>query len=195
MQYKNIILIHGIGGLSKETYFSHLKNFCEQLGLNVYMPSLPSYHEGATYEDWKRYFDENLLDKLNNKTIILAQSMGTSFIVKYLSENKKSIGVYVSCAAPKDILKLRKEAPDRAVNFAATSSLFKPNDYEYEIFKGLKFIKYSFFSDDDTFFELENLQAYSQAIGANEMFIKGKAHFNKEDKQVEVENLISKIIK
>lgn len=195
MQYKNVILIHGVGGLSKETYFSHLKNFCEEQGLDVYMPSLPSYHEGATFEEWKRYFDDNFYDKLDKTTLIFAQSMGTSFIVKYLAENKKEIGVYISAAAPKNILKLRKEAPDRAVNFAPTSSLFKPNDDEYETFKGLKFEKYSFFSDDDTFFDLENLQAYSQAIGSKAMFVKGKAHFNKEDKQEEIENFIYNIIK
>ena len=30
---KNVVVIHGIGGIEKEPYFPHLKQTCEDLGL------------------------------------------------------------------------------------------------------------------------------------------------------------------
>ena len=175
---KNIVVVHGIGGIEKEPYFPHLKQTCETLGLNVFMPSLGSYRDQVTYDMWRDYFDNNILPYINEDTIFVAQSMGTQFAVKYIVEKNLKIGAYISCAGPYNILEMKKTAPERAFSFAPTSSLFKPSDAEYEAFKQKDFKKYSLFCDDDIFFEQTNLQNYSKAINSIPIFIKGKGHFN-----------------
>ncbi len=190
IMFKNVILIHGIGGLNKEEYFPHFKKTCEALGLKTYMPSLGNYHENTSYELWKAYFDNNFKSILNNETIIIAQSIGTQFIIKYLCERNIQIGTYISCAGPKDVLNLREEAKERGKGFTPTARLFKPSEEEFARFKNFTFPKFSLFCDNDTFFEQKNLEEYSKAINSKPMLIKGKAHF-----QVEVLNELEDLIK
>ena len=189
---KNIVVVHGIGGIEKEMYFPHLKQFCERLGLEVFMPSLGNYREGTTYELWKKYFDENIAMHINNNTSFVGQSIGTNFAVKYLVERNLNPAVYISMAGPYNVLELRKDAPERAFSFAPTSSLFKPTQNEFEIFKTKQFPKYSFFCDNDIFFEQSNLENYSKAINSEAILVKGKKHFGVEIVP-ELEALIKKI--
>lgn len=190
---KNIVIIHGIGGIEKEPYFPHLYDFCEGLGIDVYMPSLGGYKQGITYEIWKEYFDKNILQYIGKDTIIVAQSNGTQFSVKYLAERNLKINTYISLAGFKDI-KFRPEEEEYCKKFEPTSVLFAPSEEEYKKFKKLKFKKYSLFSDNDTFFEEDNLRKYIKAIGSEEVYLKDKAHFNKENKVEELERLIEKIV-
>lgn len=178
--FKNIVIIHGIGGIEKEPYFPHLKMYCEKLGLRVFMPSLGSYRDDITYNDWSKYFDENILPYLNKETIVVAQSVGTQFIVKYLSQKNIKIGLYISCAGPKDINTLRADAPERSKNFSTSAKTFKPSTEEFENFKRLNFPKHSLFCDNDIFFSQDNLENYSKAIESKPMLIIGKGHFNKD---------------
>ena len=175
---KNIVVVHGIGGIEREPYFPHLKQTCQDLGLEVFMPSLGSYKDQVTYEMWKDYFDKNILPYIDKNTIFVAQSLGTQFAIKYIVEKNLNIGAYISCAGPYNILDMRKTAPERAFSFAPTSSLFKPTDAEFKMFKQKPFAKYSFFCDDDIFFEQSNLENYSKSINSTPIFIKGKGHFN-----------------
>ncbi len=176
---KNIVIVHGIGGIEKEPYFPHLKEFCEnELGLTVFMPSLGSYRENITYEMWKEYFDKNILSHINKNTIFVGQSLGTQFVVKYLTEKNLDIKAYISCAAPFDINDLKSSAPERAFSFEPTSKLFKPTAEQFESFKAKPFPKYSLFCDNDIFYNQDNLEKYSIAIGSKPMLIYGKGHFN-----------------
>lgn len=175
---RNIVIVHGVGGIEKEPYFPHLKQTCEELGLKVFMPSLGSYREGITYDLWKDYFDKNILPYVNKDTIFVGQSIGTQFLVKYMVEKNLDAAAYISCAGPFDVQNTKSSAPERTRVFAPTSALFKPSAKEFEKFKAKAFPKFSLYSDDDIFFEQSNLEAYSIAIGSKPIFIKGKGHFN-----------------
>lgn len=190
---KNLVIVHGIGGIEREMYFQHLKSFCENLGLKVFMPSLGSYRNGATYELWKKYFDENIASHINSDTIFVGQSVGTNFAIKYLVERNLNPAVYISMAGPYDILKFRTDAPESTRNFAPYAKTFKPSQNEFDNFKTRPFAKYSLFCDNDTFFEQSNLENYSEAIGSNAILVKGKMHFGFEEVP-ELENLIEKLV-
>lgn len=183
--FKRIVCIHGIGGLERETYFHHLKSFCESLGLEVFMPSLGGYKNGISYEDWADYFDKNLAQKLDEQTIVLAQSVGTLFFVKYLSAKRLNVGFYISCCGPAEIEKQDKSNKLRY----ETSLLFKPKEADFAFFKNLNFPKHSFFCDNDTFFDLENLENYAEKIGGTKHLVLGKAHFNFDGSEAGVEEL------
>ena len=112
--FNNVVIIHGVGGLHREPYFNALKLKCENLGMTVYMPSLGGYRDNITYDMWQNYFDENILPIINDKTLLIAQSMGTQFVVKYFAANKINVGLYISLAAPGDILNIRPEMTEKA---------------------------------------------------------------------------------
>lgn len=195
---KNVVLIHGNGGLIKEPYFPHLKDFCTSLGLQVFMPELGGKNDGITYESWKNIFDDEILSYINSETIIVAQSLGTQFAVKYLSEKNLNVGAYISCAAPYDILQLRKTLLDITPSVNTTSKKIKPSKAEFAKFKSFNFPKYSLFSDNDKFFEQSNLERYSNEIGSIPVLTKGKGHYNFSTgitKLDELEDLIAKIAK
>lgn len=167
-------MIHGIGGLNREMYFPKTKAFLEKLGLQVFMPSLGGYRENTSYTLWKDYFDKNLKGELGEDTIVIAQSVGTQFIVKYLCETGLKVGLYVSCCGPRFINKCLFENTLRD-KFAFK---FKLTKKEFEFFKNLDFPKHSFYSDNDNFFDIKNLEAYADAIGAEKHLTFGRAHFN-----------------
>lgn len=194
---KNIIIIHGIGGLHRETYFEHLKQFCEDIGLNVIMPSLGGYKDGITYKKWEQIFNDNYKHMFNKETIVLAQSVGTSFAVKYIAKNNLEIGCYISCAAPYNINKFRPEIKESAQRFVPAAKTFIPTKKEFELFKSLTLKKYSFYSNNDCFFEQSNLEKYSKAIGSIPTLLPNKNHFSVDGgatKIEEVEALIKSII-
>lgn len=196
-----VVIIHGLGGL-KEKYFPHLAQACKDLGLEVFMPNLGSYHdpEGIDYEMWRQRFEDNLPFNLDEDTIVIANSLGTQFVVKYIAENKVKIKAYISVSGARNITDMRATAPERVLNAAPISAKFAPSDNEFETFKNLDFAKFSYFSDDDRFFVYENLEKYSKAIGSKPLFIPNRCHFdriNGEDltEFYELEELIKSLIK
>ncbi len=201
---KKVVIIHGLGGL-KETYFPHLAETCKKLGLEVFMPNLGSYHDegGTSYEIWKNNFDKQILPHLDKETLVVANSLGPVFFVRYFAERKVQIGAYISCAGGYNPLEMNPSAPQRIVtNETAikTISTFVPQKKDFEIVKNLDFPKFSFFSDNDRFFLQENLENYSKAIGSEPILIKGLSHFDMTPDGkwftnfTQLENLIEKII-
>ncbi len=179
--YNKVVLIHGIGGLNRELYFPSLKRYLENLGIEVMMPSLGGYRDGTTYSHWESYFDKEILSNLDENTIVVAQSMGTQFAVKYIANKKLNIGLYISTAGPKNVLDMKPEIGEKREVYKLTSHQFVPTDSEFEMFKNLPFEKFSFYSNNDNFFNEENLESYAEAIGATKCFLEDKAHFNKEE--------------
>lgn len=142
-------------------------------------------------------FDANYKSLLNKDTIVLAQSVGTSFIVKYLAEKKAEIGCYISCAAPYNVTKFRKEIKDAAQRFVVAAKTFVPNKKEYSAFKSLPFKKYSFYSDNDCFFNQSNLEEYVKSVGSLGIMLPNKNHFSVDgapEELTEVEEFIKSII-
>lgn len=179
---KKVVIIHGLGG-PKETYFPHLSETCKKLGLEVLMPNLGSYHDegGTSYQIWKSKFDKEILPYLDTDTLVITNSLGTTFFVKYFAERKVQIGAYISCAGGYNPSEMRPTAPERILtNEIALRTLrsFVPQKEEFETVKNLDFPKYSFFSDNDRFFFQESLENYSKSIGSKPILIKGMSHFD-----------------
>lgn len=177
-----IVIIHGLGGL-KETYFPHLAETCKKLNLEVFMPTLGSYHDegGTSYEIWKGKFTAEILPHIDKNTIIVANSLGTAFFVKYFAETKVEIGAYISCAAAYDPSNMKPTAPERIITneiAKKTIASFVPKKEEFKAVKSIKCPKWSFFSDNDRFFFQENLENYSKSIGSKATLLKGKNHFD-----------------
>ena len=159
------------------------------------MPSLGGYRDGIDYAQWRDYIDKNILPDIDSETLFVCQSIGTQFAVKYIVERNLNIGAYISCAGPRDVLDIREESRERAAGFRPAATTFKPSDEEFEIFKKKKFPKYSFYSDNDNFFEQNNLEKYVDAISSKGIMLAGKGHFSGIEKLEELEDLIEKLVK
>ena len=174
---KNIVLIHGIAGIKDGSYFYPLKKKFESLGIKIYMPKFHGYKEDEfSYLEWENYFLQNK-DLFCDETILIAQSLGTQFAVKFLSENKLGVALYVSCAGAYDFSEMREEITNARLMLEKARD-FLPTEKDFEYMKNANFKKFSLFTDNDTFFFQKNLEKYAEKIGATPFLIKGKAHFN-----------------
>lgn len=100
---KNAILIHGLGGYGDQGWFIEVKEFLESKGYVVYSPSFPNTNH-PDYTEWKKFFEDNLLPKVNEDTIFIAHSLGPTFLIKYLSEKNLHLKtvIFVSPAVRKN---------------------------------------------------------------------------------------------
>ena len=139
-----------------------------------------------TYEAWEKVLDE-YRDKgiLNEDSIIIAHSLGTQFIIKYLARNNISIDTYISVAGFVDF-KGREDLERILIPFAPT---------EEEFLKCTELInnRYSVYSDNDELNGVEKLEGYADKLSAEKVLIEGAGHFNPKSGVEEIEE-INKII-
>ena len=114
---KQVVIIHGGDTFeTHEAYLDYLRNFNISLdrcrvgpgswkkwlqedlgeGYEIILPEMPS-GSNAKFDEWKLWLDKLTL-LLNDEIILAGHSLGASFLVKYLSENKcpkKVIGVFL----------------------------------------------------------------------------------------------------
>lgn len=95
---KNVFIIHSYNGDTEYSFAPILLLLCKDNNIDYYFPKFPIRNE-ATYEEWKKilnyYKEENIL---NEHSIIIAHSLVTNFIPKYLSSNNFKIDVFISVA-------------------------------------------------------------------------------------------------
>ncbi len=172
---KNVIFVCGLGGDAGMTYVAELKNFCESKSMNFFAPKMPNFEDGITYQKYVESF-ENLLEhkKINlSETLVIGQSAGTNFAVKYFANHPTILSGYISVSG-------FSAKPDQPLfkNSTKLSALesFYATDKEYEIFKNLLFPKFSIYGGKDCFFTKKNLKNYATKIGAKEYFDKNGVH-------------------
>lgn len=90
---KNVFIIHSYSGDTEYSFAPSVMKLCKDNNIDYYFPKFPIRNE-ATYEEWEKilnyYKEENIL---NEHSIIIAHSLGTNFIPKYLSSNNFKIDV------------------------------------------------------------------------------------------------------
>ncbi len=75
-----------------ERYKSEKKDWKPTLGqrlgeeYEVFLPAMPN-KTNAVYDEWKLWF-EKILEKLEQDVVFVGHSLGASFLIKYLSQNK-----------------------------------------------------------------------------------------------------------
>ncbi|HXK32028.1 MAG: hypothetical protein A2Z68_01190 [Candidatus Nealsonbacteria bacterium RBG_13_38_11] len=183
---KQVVVIHG-GETFKtyKQYIAFLKKYqfdfkkfnvkgwketlAKKLGKNfeVIYPKMPN-PMNAKYKEWKIMF-EKLFPFLKNNVILLGHSLGATFLIKYLSENK----------FPKRIL---------AVFLVSAPFGGKSKEYSLADFKPLKSLKnlekqankiVIYHSKDDKVIPFSDMKKYAKALSKAETVIfKNKGHFN-----------------
>ena len=95
---KNIIYFHGIHGDTQKSIAPFLEKEFKVFGYETLYPKF--FEDGcATYENFKIQADKLISkNKINNDTIIISHSIGNSFSIRYLFENKLTPFAYISLA-------------------------------------------------------------------------------------------------
>ncbi len=83
---KNIVLLHGKGGLVKGGWFDEIVVFACKKKIPLLSESFP-VGETIMYAAWKEKFEECILPFLHEKSIVVAHSLGCGFWQKYFTEN------------------------------------------------------------------------------------------------------------
>lgn len=182
---KNVIIIHSYNGDTEKSFAPSIEQTCRENEIDYYFPRFPIRGE-ATYEAW-----EKILDKykeagiLNEDSIVIAHSLGTQFIIKYLAKHNIKIETYISVAG--------------FVNFKGREDLerilipFAPTNEEFHKCGELINNRYSVYSDNDELNGVDNLEGYADKLSAERILIEGAGHFNPKSGVKEIDE-INKII-
>lgn len=168
---KKVLLIHGYNGIP--TIFEWLKDELEKMDYTVIMPVLP-VQENVRYNIWKQEFNKYNYD-LDQEIVVIAHSIGNSFVIKYLNESNLNITLYIGLAGFSDpFITPGKKDLDNAVKDLATSI------EEINNFKNKVSIKYCIYSNDDYVVPFEVLKKHIRNINGIDYLIPGIGHMGKQ---------------
>ena len=177
----NVFVIHSYNGDTLDSFAPSIEKLCKENDIDYYFPKFPIRGE-ATYDSW-----ENILNDykekgiLNSESIVVAHSLGTQFIPKYLVNNNVKINTYISVAGfvgytgREDLEKILQR--------------FQPTDEEYNKCRTLVDNIYSIYSDNDELNSTFKLEKYAEKLSANKIFIKGAGHFNPKSNVKEIKEI------
>lgn len=90
----NVVMIHGWEGAGEAGWFGELKKTLTEKGVEVHSPDFPNTNN-PQYQEWKSFFEAELLPKISENTILLGHSLGCGFLQKYASENTLKVSDFV----------------------------------------------------------------------------------------------------
>lgn len=179
----NLFIIHGYNGDTTETFGPYLEKEAQKINVDTYFPSFPIRQE-ATFENWSEVMDTYLEKGLiNEKSIIVAHSLGTLFIPRYLATKNIHIHLYISLAG---FLNDHSGREDLKI----VVEKFKSN--EDQIDKAIKLIdnRYSIYSDNDHLNPKEELESYAERFDSKKVFISGIGHMGRKSGVTEIPQVI-----
>lgn len=167
---KNIFIIHSYNGDTKYSFAPSIEKLCKENKIDYYFPIFPIRNE-ATYESWEKILNTYKNNGILNKdSIVIAHSLGTHFIPKYLARNNVKIDTFISIAG--------------FINYKGRADLedamkrFLPNTKEFHKCKILIKNIYAIYSNNDEMNPLKNLEDYADLLSAKKILIEGAGHFN-----------------
>lgn len=171
---KNYFIIHGTFGDPKDHWFGWLKKEIEKKGFKCITPKFETKEDVNNYESRKRilkkYVDSG---DINSNTVFIGHSSGPIVISKFLIEEKIKVRGIISVSGFNNAL-----TPYENYNrinrdfFLSSSELKKIKDYT-------EFI-YCFYSDNDPYLKLVDLEYFADFTNGEKLFIKNAGHFNTE---------------
>ncbi len=181
---KNVFIIHSYNGDTKDSFASSIENLCN---IQYYLPDFPIRSE-AVYDKWeeilKQYYFNGIL---NEDSIVIAHSLGTQFIPKFVTKNNIKIGKYISVAGFDDYK--GREDLERILES------FKPT--EQECLKSIELMdeRYSIYSDNDELNSIERLERYADKIKAEKILLCNCGHFNPKSNVKEITEINNIILR
>jgi len=185
---KNAFIIHGFNGDTTYTFGPYVKEELEERGYNVIMPNFPIRND-ATYLGWRSILEE-YLNLFNEDTIVICHSIGNPFFIKFLTEHKLKVKLYISVAGFCKFFMV----PDREdINKAFVDFMVSKADINY-CKSNIKF-KYSLYSDNDHIIPFDILENFINQLDSTPVFISGVGHMGNRDNTQKLPQIIDIINK
>lgn len=178
---KKIILIHSYNGDTEKSFAPYIEKISKENNLLYIFPHFP-IRKKAKYKSWEKIMDQLPIDK---ETVIIAHSLGTLFVPKYLAEKNKSIDTFISVAG--------------YVHFQGREDLeiinqdFEPTEDEFKRCHSLICQRYSIYSDNDRMNPVERLEKYAELLKAEKILIQGAGHFDPDSGITEIPEILTAI--
>lgn len=172
---KRAYIIHGWGGNPTEAWFPWLANQLEQKGFEVVVPQMPDPEEpkiGA----WVSTLAD-CVGKPDEHTILVGHSIGCPTILRYLEGLPKDakVGHCVFVAGWFTLKGLESEE-----EWAIAKPWLETPINEAKVRSACKSFT-AFFSDNDPFVPLENVEAFEKRLQATTVVLHNRGHFGSND--------------
>lgn len=183
---KNVFIIHSYNGNTEHSFAPSIEKLCKNNNIDYYFPRFPT-GSNANYESWEEVLNEyRKKGILNDKSIVIAHSLGAHFIPKYLVKNNVIINTYISVAGFVDY--------NYNGNLKKIVDIFQPTSNEFEKCKNLVKNRYSIYSDNDIISDTDKLEKYANMLSAHKIVINGAGHFGPKSGITEIEDINNIII-
>ena len=172
------VILHGSFSLKDSNWFPWLRDQLESRGETVVVPQMPIGVGKQNFDSWSAEFDKLEIDE---DTTIIAHSIGSIFVCKYLITNK---------------IKVKK------LVFVCGFNNYLGIDADYDAVNGPMFIdnledikKYCndivcFYSDDDPYVAYDAEKAFADTIATRQICLKGAGHINAERGYTKFEEIL-----
>ncbi len=183
---KRVFIIHGWGGHPGEGWFPWLKQELETLNYKVRILKMPNTHH-PTIKEWVVYLQQQVKEP-NQDTYFVGHSIGCQTILRYLEQNKQSVGGAVFVGGWFTLTGLETEEEKSITK----SWLETPIDLAKIKQKAKHFV--AIFSDNDPFVPLDNQELFKKKLGAKILVEKGKGHMNDESNTKQLPSVLEALL-
>jgi len=173
---KKILILHGLGGSSKENWFPWAKLKLEKKGMKVIVPDLPNAMNPDS-DDWNASIKK--LIKNDEEITVIGHSLGGTAIYKLCEDNKIKIKEAIIIAAPFNDLGWDN------------LKLFFTGIKDYSVCNIEKCTL--MYSDNDPYVPLNHAEEFKKRIQGSEILIYRKiGHFNFEGPFLDLLKILQK---
>lgn len=187
----NIFLLHSLNGDTLRMWGPDLKDTFGQKEVNVFMPEFP-IKENSSYEEFDKILSYYLGKQLNERTIVVAHSIGNAYFIRFCFEHNYQPKAYIA-VAPGLIYEYPLTRTDYFADVAKRTYL-KEDALNYV--KNMNSIKYCLYSDESD----NNKEKFTRFINDTNsigMYLENYNHFSgsyRIYKIPELNDLIDKIL-
>ena len=168
----NYFLVHGTFGDAEYHWFGWLKQELIKKGFDCVAPDFETVEGVNNYETRKKllkeYYDKGII---NANTVFIGHSSGPIVVAKFLIEEKINVKGIVSVSGFNNVNGPYEEYNEVNKDFNIEDEVLATiNDY-------VKFV-ICYYSDNDPYLKLEELEKFAFLTKAEKQFVKGAGHFN-----------------
>lgn len=184
---KRVIIIHGWSGAPNQHWIPWLKEQLESHDIEVFAPQMPNTDE-PEIKAWVEHLSK-IVGKLDKDTYFVGHSIGCQAILRYLEKINTQVGGALFIGGWFTLKGL--DTPEEKT--ISTPWLETPINYEKVKKACNKIIAY--FSDDDPYVPLENIELFKKNLNAETHTDHKKEHYTEEAGITELPHIRDRILK
>lgn len=175
----SLIVLHGMSCYLEECWLPKLIENANKLEISeIIVPHFPLLKD-ITYEKWENIFSKSL-NKINENTIIIAHSLSTLFIIRFIFKFGLSFKALICIGGgyTKKITEEYKHLVD-----------FLPNEKEFNFAKNHIKNRFHIFSDNDTIWTQQQIKKYNEFLHPVQIKTHNCGHYGRQSQIKEIKEL------